>query len=86
MMDRQVCADGRNPDPISTHGKTPEEAKAIELQGWHYPRYRAGRLFPIIVHGDTQGADVLCHSLTDWLLDMELIQSNHAYMFDRSIG
>jgi len=28
MIDRLVCADGGNPDPTSTHGKTPEEAKA----------------------------------------------------------
>jgi len=46
LMDRLVCADGGNPDPTSTHGKTPEEAKALELQGWHYPRHLAGRLFP----------------------------------------
>jgi len=32
MMDRLVCADGGNPDPTSTHGKTPEEAKALELR------------------------------------------------------
>ena len=34
MMDRLVCADGGNPDPTSTHGKTPAEAKRLELQGW----------------------------------------------------
>ena len=34
MMDRLVCADGGNPDQTSTHGKTPEEAKALELKGW----------------------------------------------------
>jgi len=31
MMDRLVCADGGNPDPTSTHGKTPEEAKALGI-------------------------------------------------------
>jgi multimeric flavodoxin WrbA len=31
MMDRLVCADGGNPDPTSTHGKKPEEAKQLEL-------------------------------------------------------
>src|SRR3569832_1300959 len=30
MIDRLVCADGGNPDPTSTHGKTAAEAKAIE--------------------------------------------------------
>ena len=33
MTDRLVCADGGNPDPTSTHGKKPDEAKALELQG-----------------------------------------------------
>jgi len=51
MMDRLVCADGGNPDPTSTHGKTPEEAKALELKGWHYPRHLAGRAFAVVVHG-----------------------------------
>ena len=45
MIDRLVCADGGNPDPTTTHGKQPEEAKALELAGWHYPRHLAGRLF-----------------------------------------
>ena len=31
MMDRLVCADGGNPDPTTTHGKKPDEAKALEL-------------------------------------------------------
>jgi multimeric flavodoxin WrbA len=34
MIDRLVCADGGNPDPTSTHGKKPDEAKALELKGW----------------------------------------------------
>ena len=33
MIDRLVCADGGNPDPTTTHGKKPEEAKALELDG-----------------------------------------------------
>jgi multimeric flavodoxin WrbA len=45
MMDRLVCADGGNPDPSSTHGKKADEAKALELEGWPYPRHLAGRLF-----------------------------------------
>ena len=43
MMDRLVCADGGNPDPSSTHGKKAAEAKALELNGWPYPRHLAGR-------------------------------------------
>jgi multimeric flavodoxin WrbA len=39
MMDRLVCADGGNPDPSSTHGKVAAEAKALELEGWPYPRH-----------------------------------------------
>jgi multimeric flavodoxin WrbA len=83
MIDRLVCADGGNPDPTTTHGKKPEEAKALELAGWDYPRHLSGRLFSVIVHGDTEGADVVRRSLTDWLLDMELIEST---ALDRYIG
>jgi hypothetical protein len=49
MIDRLVCADGCNPDPSSTHGKKPDEAKALELKGWPYPRHLAGRY--LRVHG-----------------------------------
>lgn len=83
MIDRLVCADGGNPDPTSTHGKKPEEAKAIELAGWDYPRHLAGRIFSVVVHGDTEGTDILRRSLTDWLLDMHLIE---AAAVDRYIG
>jgi multimeric flavodoxin WrbA len=86
MMDRLVCADGGNPDPTTTHGKRPLEAKAMELQGWHYPRHLAGRLFAVVVHGDAAGTEVLRRSLTDWLLDMNLIQAGHAATIDRYIG
>ena len=34
MMDGLVCADGGNPDPSSTHGKTTKEAKELELKAW----------------------------------------------------
>jgi len=86
MMDRLVCADGGNPDPTSTRGKDPAAAKAMELKGWDYPRHLAGRLFSVIVHGDTEGADILRRSLTDWLHDMQLIQASHACTIDRYIG
>jgi multimeric flavodoxin WrbA len=86
MMDRLVCADGGNPDPTTTHGKKPEEAKALELQGWHYPRHLAGRLFSVVVHGDAAGADTLRRSLTDWLQDMKLVAASATATIDRYIG
>jgi len=86
MMDRLVCADGGNPDPTTTHGKNPEEAKAVELKGWHYPRHLAGRLFSIVVHGDAEGAGGLRQSLHDWLSDMRLIPADGAAMLDSYVG
>jgi multimeric flavodoxin WrbA len=86
MMDRLVCADGGNPDPTSTHGKTPEEAKALELKGWDYPKHLAGRMFAVVVHGDAEGAENLKHALHDWLCDMELISAGSSAVLDRYIG
>ncbi|MEP6689719.1 MAG: NAD(P)H-dependent oxidoreductase [Gemmatimonadaceae bacterium] len=86
MMDRLVCADGGNPDPTKTHGKEPEEAKALELAGWDYPKHLAGRAFGIVVHGDAAGTEVLRRNLTDWLLDMELVHAGNAATLDRYIG
>ena len=65
MMDRLVCADGGNPDQTTTRGKNVEDAKALELAGWDYPRHLAGRVFAVVVHGDTVGAETLRRSLTD---------------------
>jgi len=86
MIDRLVCADGGNPDPTSTRGKTPALAKQLELDGWPFPRHLAGRAFAVFVHGDAAGADVLRRSLTDWLLDMELVQAGNAATLDRYVG
>jgi multimeric flavodoxin WrbA len=86
MIDRLVCADGGNPDPTSTHGKKPEEAKALELKGWSYPRHLADRLFGLIVHGDAAGVETLRRSLTDWLTDMDLIPAAASATLDRYIG
>jgi multimeric flavodoxin WrbA len=85
MMDRLVCADGGNPDPSSTHGKNAEEAKALELAGWPYPRHLAGRMFAVVVHGDTLGAEALRHAMIGWAGDMHLISAGrvaerHAYV------
>jgi multimeric flavodoxin WrbA len=86
MMDRLVCADGGNPDQTTTHGKTVEEAKALELGGWSYPRHLAGRVFTVVVHGDTVGAETLRRSLTDWLTDMKLLPATPQGGLDRYIG
>lgn len=86
MMDRLVCADGGNPDPTTTHGKRPAEAKTLELQGWPYPRHLAGRLFGVVVHGDAAGAEGLRRSLEDWLTDMHLVPAAPRVALDRYIG
>jgi multimeric flavodoxin WrbA len=86
MMDRLVCADGGNPDPTSTRGKNPEKAKALELEGWPYPRHLSGRVFSVVVHGDAAGAETLRRSLTDWLTDMDLIPAAPAALLDRYVG
>jgi multimeric flavodoxin WrbA len=86
MIDRMVCADGGNPDPSSTHGKTAQEAKEIELRGWPYPRHLAGRHFGIVVHGDSAGAETLRRSLSDWLTDMNLISAGAMADRDGYVG
>jgi multimeric flavodoxin WrbA len=86
MIDRLVCADGGNPDPSSTHGKTAEEAKALELAGWAYPRHLAGRLFSVVVHGDAAGAETLRRSLSDWASDMHMVSAGSKAEVDAYIG
>ncbi len=86
MMDRLVCADGGNPDPSSTHGKHAEQAKALELKGWPYPRHLAGRYFGLVVHGDAGGAEAVRNSLSSWLTDMSLISAGGMSESDGYIG
>jgi multimeric flavodoxin WrbA len=86
MIDRLVCADGGNPDPSSTHGKTVAEAKTLELRGWPYPRHLAGRFFSVVVHGDSAGAETLRRSLSDWLTDMSLIGASRIAELDGYVG
>jgi multimeric flavodoxin WrbA len=85
-IDRLVCADGGNPDPSSTHGKKSEEAKALELKSWSYPRHLAGRHFGVVAHGDSVGAETLRRSLVDWLTDMSLISAGGMAETDGYIG
>jgi multimeric flavodoxin WrbA len=86
MMDRLVCADGGNPDPTTTDGKDPAKAKELELQGWHYPRHLAGRVFAVVVHGDASGTENLRRMLADWLTDMALIPAGRKATYDAYLG
>ena len=86
MMDRLVCADGGNPDPTTTHGKDAAAAKAIELKGWPFPKHLGGRIFSLIVHGDSEGADGLRRDLHDWLVDLEMVPAGAPAFLDRYIG
>src|SRR6478735_942612 len=86
MIDRLVCADGGNPDPTSTHGKKPEEAKALELAGWDYPKHLARRVYGLVVHGDVAGIEGSRRALSDWLDWMGLIDAGFQARLDRYIG
>ncbi|RZT31365.1 flavodoxin family protein [Cupriavidus agavae] len=86
MIDRLVCADGGNPDPSSTHGKTVAEAKQLELDGWNYPKHLDGRVFGLVVHGDVAGIEGLRRSLADWLRWMGLIEAGAVSQLDRYVG
>ncbi len=86
MIDRLVCADGGNPDPTTTHGKTPAEAKALELDDWSFPKHLADRAFSVVVHGDAAGTEALRHALHGWLTDMQLVAAGSPAVVDRYIG
>lgn len=86
MIDRLVCADGGNPDPTSTSGKNAEQAKAIELAGWNYPKHLAGRAYGLVVHGDVAGIEGVRRGLSDWLDWMGLIDAGAGARLDRFIG
>lgn len=86
MIDRLVCADGGNPDPTSTHGKSLPQAKELERKGWSYPKHLAGRAFGVVVHGDVAGIEGHRRNLVDWLNWMGLISAGRAAELDRYIG
>src|SRR5450755_1497547 len=86
MIDRLVCADGGNPDPTSTHGKKPAEAKALELKGWSYPKHLDKRVYGLVVHGDVAGIEGSRRVLSDWLDWMGLIDAGDQARLDRFIG
>ncbi|MDB5806869.1 MAG: NADPH-dependent reductase [Betaproteobacteria bacterium] len=86
MLDRLVCADGGNPDPTTTHGKKADEAKALELAGWGYPKHLAGRVYGTLVHGDVAGIEGTRRALCDWLDWMGLVDAGEQARVDRFIG
>ena len=86
LIDRMVCADGGNPDPTTTHGKTVSEAKRIEQKGWDFPKHVADRAYGVVVHGDVAGVEVHRRNLCDWLEWMGLIDAGAAAKLDRYIG
>jgi multimeric flavodoxin WrbA len=86
MMDRLVCADGGNPDPTRTQGKKAKLAKAIELEGWDYPKHLKNRVFSVVVHGDVEGCENVRRSISDWLRFMDLVPAGVNAELDRYIG
>jgi multimeric flavodoxin WrbA len=86
MIDRLVCADGGNPDPTATHGKSAEKAKEVELKGWSYPKHLAGRVYGLVVHGDVAGIEGVRRGLSDWLDWMGLIDAGAKARLDRFVG
>ena len=86
MIDRLVCADGGNPDPTLTGGKDPEKAKAVELEGWSYPKHLAGRVYGVMTHGDVAGIEETRRALSDWLDWMGLVDAGPMSRLDRYIG
>ncbi len=86
MIDRLVCADGGNPDPTSTGGKKPDQAKELEMAGWNYPQHLAGRAYGLIVHGDVAGIEDSRRGLSEWLDWMGFIDAGALSRLDRFIG
>ena len=87
MIDRLVCADGGNPDPTSTHGKKPEEAKAIELEGLglsEAPRPAASTGWSSTATSPASKARAA--RSRDWLDWMGLIDAGYQARLDRFIG
>jgi hypothetical protein len=60
-------------------------AKQLE-ESWSYPRHLANRVFSVIVHGDSAGAENLRRMLTDWLTDMHLRPAGDIALLDRYVS
>ena len=50
------------------------------------PQHLAGRLFAVVVHGDTKGAEGVRRSLADWLRATGLVPAGPMAEVDRYIG
>jgi len=85
MMDQMVCADGGNPDRSRNPRQGCRVCKAAR-GCWSYPRHLASRVFSVIVHGDSAGADNLRRMLTDWLTDMHLRPAGDIALLDRYVS
>jgi hypothetical protein len=72
--------------PTSTSGKNVAKAKALELNGWSYPKHLAGRVYGVVVHGDVAGIEGVRHALSDWLDWMGLVDAGPEARLDRYIG
>lgn len=86
MIDRLVCADGGSPDPTTINGKDPVRAKALELDGWSYPKHLAGRAFSVVAHGDAAGPENLRRMLVDWCTDLGMVSAGPTAQIDTWIG
>ena len=76
----------RQSGPDRDAGQEDRLAKGLELKGWDYPQHLAGRLFSVIVHGDTEGAGGVRRILSDWLRSMDLVPAGARAELDRYIG
>ncbi len=76
----------RQPGPDHHARQGPEKAKAIELDGWPYPKHLAGRTYGVVVHGDVAGIEGVRRALCDWLDWMGLIDAGPMARLDRFIG
>ena len=65
----------RQPGPDHHTRQGAEKAKAIELDGWPYPKHLAGRTYGVVVHGDVAGIEGVRRALCDWLDWMGLIDA-----------
>ncbi|MDT3669349.1 MAG: hypothetical protein ROZ37_03325 [Aromatoleum sp.] len=63
-----------------------EKAKALEVEGWPYPKHLAGRAYGLVVHGDVAGIEETRRALSDWLDWMGLVDAGPQSRLDRYIG
>lgn len=81
-----VSANGDNPDPSSTHGKKPEEAKALELKVSPIRGIWPAGILALSPMVNSIGTEILRRSPVDWLTGMSLISAGGKAETDRYIG